>query len=72
VYSESEVLEKRDSASRPEMGIVRFRTRGITADGIVVLEYTRSVMVWREAFAPASDLFPEPRLNPDGTAHVGR
>lgn len=72
VYSESEVLEKRDSASRPEMGIVRFRTRGITADGVVVLEYTRSVMVWRRAFAPASDLFPEPRLNPDGTAHVGR
>jgi itaconyl-CoA hydratase len=71
VYSESEVLAKRDSASKPEMGIVRFRTRGITGEGVVVVEYTRSVMVWRHAFAPAVSLFPEARLNPDGTARVG-
>jgi itaconyl-CoA hydratase len=71
VYSESEVLAKRDSASKPEMGIVRFRTRGITGDGVVVVEYTRSVMVWRRAFAPAANLFPEARLNRDGTARVG-
>ncbi len=72
VYSESEVMAVRDSASRPDMGIVRFRTRGITGDGVVVVEYTRSVMVWRRLSAPTSDLFPEPKLNADGTARVGR
>lgn len=72
IYSETEVLDKRDSSSRPEMGIVRFRTRGITQDGVVVLEYTRSVMVWRRDAAPALNLFPEPRLNADGTPRVGR
>jgi acyl dehydratase len=72
IYSESEVLDKRDSASRPEMGIVKFRTRGITQDGVVVIEYTRSVMVWWRDAAPALNLFPEPRLNPDGTPRVGR
>ncbi len=72
LYSESEVLERRESKSRPGMGIVRFRTRGINQDGLIVLDYTRSVMVWRREAAPAVDLFPEPRVNPDGTARIGR
>jgi itaconyl-CoA hydratase len=72
LYSESEVLEKRESKSRPRMGIVRFRTRGVNQDGLIVLEYTRSVMVWRHETAPAVELFPEPQVNPDGTARIGR
>jgi acyl dehydratase len=62
LYAESEVLEKRESRSKPQSGIVRFRGRGIKQDGTVVLEYTRSVMVWKRAFAPNSDTFPEPRV----------
>ncbi|MEA2640507.1 MAG: itaconyl-CoA hydratase [Chloroflexota bacterium] len=65
VYSESEVLECRESRSRPQWGIVKFRTRGITQDGTIVIEYTRSVMVWKTAFAPNADLFPEPKLAAD-------
>lgn len=61
VYSESEVMEKRESRSRPQMGIVRFRTRGINQDGTVVMDYTRSVMVWKRAHAPGQGAFPEPR-----------
>ncbi|MCS7172336.1 MAG: MaoC family dehydratase [Armatimonadetes bacterium] len=61
LYSESEVVEKRESRSRPQFGIVKFRTRGINQRGEVVIEYTRSVMVWKREYAPRRDLFPTPR-----------
>src|SRR5213592_409780 len=70
LYSESEVLEKRESKSRPQWGIVKFHSRGIKQDGTVVMEYTRSVMVWKREHAPAHKHFPEPKLNPDGTPIV--
>jgi acyl dehydratase len=59
VYSESEVLEKRESKSKPQWGIIKVRTRGINQDGKVVIDYARSVMVWKKAHAPKQDLFPE-------------
>jgi acyl dehydratase len=59
LYSESEVLEKRESKSKPQLGIVKVRTRGIQQDGKVVIRYTRSVMVWKRAHAPNKNLFPE-------------
>jgi acyl dehydratase len=59
LYSESEVVEKRESRSKPQWGIVKVRTRGIKQDGQVVIDYTRSVMVWKRAHAPKRDLFPE-------------
>jgi itaconyl-CoA hydratase len=58
LYSDSEVVELRESASRPEQGIVRVRTRGYTQRGTVVIEFTRAVMVWKRAHAPSRDLFP--------------
>ena len=59
LYSESEVLEKRESKSKPQWGIIKVRTRGIQQEGKVVIDYARSVMVWKKAHAPKSDLFPE-------------
>ena len=59
LYSESEVLEKRDSRSKPQWGIVKVRTRGVQQEGKVVIDYARSVMVWRKEFAPRRDIFPE-------------
>ena len=61
LYSESEVLEVRESRSRPEQGIVKVRTRGLNQHGQVVIEYRRSVMVWKRAHAPNLNLFPEPQ-----------
>jgi acyl dehydratase len=58
LYSESEVLEKRESRTKPEQGIVKVGTRGIKQDGTVVIEYARSVMVWKKAFAPKRPAFP--------------
>jgi itaconyl-CoA hydratase len=59
LYSESEVVSVRDSKSRPEQGIVKVRTLGVNQDGKIVIEYERSVMVWRRGCAPLHFLFPE-------------
>ncbi len=44
IYAESEVLEKRESKSRPEVGIVRLKHRGRKSDGTIVIELERTAM----------------------------
>jgi itaconyl-CoA hydratase len=61
LYTESEVVNVRQSNSRPEQGIVKVRTRGLNQDGVLVIEYERSIMVWKKAHAPLKALFPEPK-----------
>ena len=61
LYSESEVLELRESKSRPQWGIVKIQTRGYKQDGTLVCQYLRNVMVWKKAHAPNRNLFPEPK-----------
>jgi acyl dehydratase len=46
LYSESEILHKRSSSSRPGQGIVTIRHTGRNQDGTVVAECTRQVMMW--------------------------
>jgi itaconyl-CoA hydratase len=60
VYSRSEVLEKRESKSRPNVGIVRFKTTGYKQDGMVVIEFKRTVMVYRRGHVPQSSTPPVP------------
>jgi itaconyl-CoA hydratase len=62
LYSEQRVVEVRESKSRRQQGIVKVRTLGVKQDGTVVIDYVRSVMVWKRAHAPNRALFPEPRL----------
>lgn len=45
IYAESEVLERRDSKSRPNQGVVTVRTTGRKADGTVFMTFVRSVLV---------------------------
>lgn len=52
VYSRSEVLEKRESKSRPNVGIVKFKTTGYKQDGSVVIEFKRTVMVYKQGHVP--------------------
>lgn len=52
IYSQSEVLEKRESKSRPNVGIVRVKTLGYNQNGKVVIEFTRTVMVYKRGQAP--------------------
>ena len=51
VYAESQVLEKRPSASRPQCGIVRLKQTGRKQDGTVVVEFERTVMFLKRAGA---------------------
>lgn len=45
IYADSEVLDKRESKSRPNQGIVTVRTRGLKQDGTVFMSYERSFLV---------------------------
>ena len=47
IYAESEVLAKRPSKSRAGQGLVTVRTRGLKADGTVVLQFERTVLLPR-------------------------
>lgn len=44
IYVETEVLEKRDSKSKPDRGIVRLKHTGHKPDGTVVCEVERTVL----------------------------
>lgn len=52
IYSQSEVIHKSESKSRPNVGIVSVRTRGFNQNGVVVIEFKRTVMVYRRGEAP--------------------
>lgn len=53
LYAQSEVLETAESRSRPNVGIVRIRTTGYNQDGVRVIEFKRTVMVYRRGQVPA-------------------
>lgn len=52
---ESEILDKRESKSRPGQGIVTFRTTAHNQHGDVVSHYRRSVLVWKRGQGPSDD-----------------
>lgn len=51
LYSQSEVLEKRESRSRPNVGIVTVRTTGYNQDGVVVITFKRTLLVYKRGQA---------------------
>jgi len=52
IYSRSEVLEARESRSRPNVGIVRVKTTGVNQDGTTVIEFRRAFMVFKRGHEP--------------------
>ena len=52
IYSRSEVLEKRESRSRPDVGIVTVRPTGSNQDGKTAIEFERTVMAYKRDRAP--------------------
>ena len=52
LYARSEVIETRASSSRPNMGIVKLRTSGINQEGTLVIEFLRTIMVYRRGHRP--------------------
>lgn len=61
LYAESQVLELRESTSRPNGGIVTIRTRGLNQDGEEVVRWKRTFMVYRRGADEAEIPFPEPK-----------
>ena len=51
----SEVLETRHSQSRPDMGIVRLKTVGVNQEGVTVIEFERTIMVYCWGCTPAPE-----------------
>ena len=55
LYAESEVLDKRESSSRPEQGIVMVKTIGKNQDDKVVCTFERTMLIWKRGFGGADD-----------------
>jgi acyl dehydratase len=49
LYARSEVLDKRDSKSRPGAGIVSVKTLGSNQDGVQVCEFNRTMLIMKRS-----------------------
>jgi acyl dehydratase len=52
LYARTEVLTTRESKSRPHMGIVGIKTNGFNQSGTIVMEFCRTILVYRRGHAP--------------------
>ncbi len=50
IYAESEILEKRESKSRPDAGIVSFETRAYNQNNDLIMSYTRTILAKRQGY----------------------
>jgi acyl dehydratase len=57
-WIESEILEKRESESRPNVGIVTMRCRGINQRREVVIEFRRTFMLYKRDAPEVASTFP--------------
>lgn len=55
LYAESEVLEKRESSSRPEQGIVTIKTIGKNQHDDIVCTFERTMLIWKRGFGNTDD-----------------
>jgi itaconyl-CoA hydratase len=52
IYAQTEVLARRESKSRPNMGIVEIKTSGFKPDGTIVIEFRRTILVYKRGCEP--------------------
>ncbi len=53
IHAETRVLDVKESASRPDRGVVTVESKGFNQDGNEVCYFRRRVMVWKRDAAPA-------------------
>jgi acyl dehydratase len=58
LWAESEITARRESRSNPSVGIVSVRCRGINQRREVVIELTRTFMVYKRSAPEVADTFP--------------
>jgi len=59
IWSESLVLDKRESASRPHAGLVTIRTRTLNQEAVEVLTFKRTFYVHKQGSPRVASLFPQ-------------
>ena len=52
LYAETTIVSKRESKSRPDQGLVTDFTRGLNQDGVEVMSFERTVLVYRRGHSP--------------------
>jgi itaconyl-CoA hydratase len=62
IYAQSEVVDTRESKSRPHMGIVKVRTTGFNQEGTVVIQFLRTLLVYKRGQGPRLEP-PRPRTS---------
>ena len=55
IYAQSEVVQMRPSKSRPHQGIVSVRTLGFNQEGVVVIKFRRTLLVYRRGHGPQTN-----------------
>jgi len=58
LWAESEILDLRESGSKPNVGIVAMRSRGLNQRREVVIEFKRTFMVYKKDAPEVSDMYP--------------
>ncbi len=61
VYSESEVVERRESKSRPEVGVITVKTIGYNQNGDILISFKRTLLVYRAGKGPSDRHRPQPK-----------
>ena len=64
IYGETTVLDKTESSSKPDRGVVYVETRGYKQDGTVVCVFRRKVLVPKASASSEQPGRPRPRLEP--------
>ena len=52
IYAQTEVLSRRESKSRPHMGLVEIKSTGFKQDGTIVMEFRRTILVYKRGHEP--------------------
>jgi acyl dehydratase len=52
IYAESKIIDKKESSSKPDRGVVTVETKGFNQNGDEVCSYKRKVMVWKAEGLP--------------------
>ena len=64
IYAESVCTGMRESSSRPGMGVITMKTRGLNQHGDVIVTWTRSVMVPKRETGIGQGYFPQANSGP--------
>jgi itaconyl-CoA hydratase len=52
IYAQTEIVNCRESKSRPHMGLVEIKTTGFNQEGTVIMEFRRTILVYKRGHSP--------------------